>query len=121
VSSGPLALTFFNPYVESVTMTGCIFAIAGIGLFITIASGQFSIAHAALMGLGGYAAALASTTWGELSFWLATLFGALVGGVSGVILALLLRRMGGMLLAVATLAIGVALSVIVSNIDYLGG
>jgi branched-chain amino acid transport system permease protein len=115
-----MILGFLSLYTESVLTTGAIFAIAGMGLYVTLTSGQFSVAHAALMGIGGYSAAVVAVEQ-DWPFSATLVLGFVVGGLSGAILAVLLRKMSGMLLGVATLAIGQALSLTVVNIDYLGG
>ncbi len=113
-------MALLTPYAQSVTITACIYAIAALGLYFTIASGQFSIMQASLMGVGGYIAAVVSVkdNW---SFWMTLAAGAAAGAAMGFIVSVALRKMSGMLIAVATLAIGVALSDIVANIGALGG
>lgn len=109
-----------SPYAQGIFIAGGIYAIAALGLYVAIASGQFSVAHAALMGLGGYGAAVASVALGA-PFWLALLAGAAVGGAAGAAFAVLLRAMGGMLLGVATIALGQAISLTVTQVPALGG
>jgi branched-chain amino acid transport system permease protein len=109
-----------SQYTQSVLTTGAMFAIAGMGLYVTLSSGQFSVVHAALMGLGGYAAGVGSVELG-CSYVVSLLIGALAGGFVGVLLGVLLHKMDGMLLGIATLAIGQAIALTVVNIDYLGG
>lgn len=109
-----------SSYAQSVFTTGCIYAIVCIGLYITIASGQFSIAHAAIMGLGAYTAGVVAVQF-NWPFWPTLFAAAAVGGIMGAILGFLLRNMHGILVGVATLAIGQIISLGVSNIDFLGG
>ena len=101
-------------------MSGGIFAIATIGLYVTITSGQVSVMHQALVGVGGYAAGVASVQLG-LPLVGSLLFGLVAGALVGGVVALLLREMNGMVLGVATIAIGQALSLIAANIPQLGG
>jgi branched-chain amino acid transport system permease protein len=112
-------IAFLTPYTEGVLTTGAIFAIAGMGLVVTLMSGQFSVAHAALMGLGGYAAGVTAVELGW-SFPATLAIGVFTGALTGAVLGFLLRRMSGMLLGIATLAIGQAISLTVINIEYLG-
>lgn len=107
-------------YTVSVFITGGIYAIVALGLHVTLLTGQFSVAHAALMGLGGYAAGYASVEWG-LDLFSAALFGGVIGLLCGGLMAAVLRRMEGMLLGIATLAIGQAASLLMNNVDPLGG
>lgn len=107
-------------FLESVLTQGGIFAIVCVGLYLTLASGQFSVAHAALMGLGSYAAGVVAVEFGW-GFWPAIFAGLLVGGVVGFLISLAVSRLGDVLLGIATLAIGQAISLFVANIKYLGG
>src|SRR2546428_12080530 len=67
--SGNERVDFFIP--DSLTVTyACVFSLVTLGLYVTISSGQFSVAHAALMGVGGYAAGIATGNW-DLPFPLA--------------------------------------------------
>src|SRR3989442_5407559 len=60
--SGNERVDFFIP--DSLTITYAFaFSLVTLGLFVTISSGQFSVAHAALMGVGGYAAGIATVIW----------------------------------------------------------
>lgn len=111
---------FMSPYAEGVFVSGGIFAIATIGLYVTITSGQVSVMHQALVGVGGYAAGVASVQLG-LPLVGSLLFGLVAGALVGGVVALLLREMNGMVLGVATIAIGQALSLIAANIPQLGG
>jgi branched-chain amino acid transport system permease protein len=111
---------FLSPYAQGVFVSGGIFAIATIGLYVTITSGQVSVMHQALVGVGGYAAGVASVSLG-FPLVVSLLFGLVAGAVVGAVVALLLREMNGMVLGVATIAIGQALSLIAANIPQLGG
>ena len=111
---------FVSPYAQGVFVSGGIFAIATIGLYVTITSGQVSVMHQALVGVGGYAAGVASVELG-LPLVVSLLFGLVAGAIVGGVVALLLREMNGMVLGVATIAIGQALSLIAANIPQLGG
>lgn len=111
---------FLSLYAQSVFVTGGIFAIAASGLYITLAAGQTSVMTQALVGVGGYAAGVSSVEL-HVGFLPSLLFGAVAGAIVGAIVAFLLRQMNGMVLGVATIAIGQALSMIASNIPALGG
>jgi branched-chain amino acid transport system permease protein len=107
------------PYVESVLVVICIYSLVALGLQITIASGQFSVMHAALMGAGGYASGIAAVQF-RAPFVLALLVGMLIGGCIGVIVSVLLRRTSGLLLGTVTVALGQSMSLIAQNIAALG-
>jgi branched-chain amino acid transport system permease protein len=109
-----------SPYAESIFLTGGIWAIASIGLYVTLASGQFSVAHAALTGLGGYAAAVTAVDLGW-PFAATVAVGGGVGVAFGIAMAVILKDMGGMLFGIASLAIGQAIAFSIINVEFLGG
>jgi len=98
-----------------------ILALAALGLYVCFIAGQFSLAHAALMGGGAYAAgAIATKT--ELpytvGFGVAIVVGTLLSLAMGALLALRLREF---YLAIGTLAFNLAVIVVINNNDSLGG
>jgi branched-chain amino acid transport system permease protein len=107
------------PYVESVLTVVCIYSIVTIGLQITVASGQFSVMHAALMGAGGYASGIASVQY-HAPFAVALVVGVLAGASIGVVVAIVLRRTSGLLLGTVTVALGESMSLIAQNSTALG-
>ncbi len=107
-------------YVESVLVVACIYSLVTLGLQVTISSGQFSVMHAALMGVGGYASGVVSVQY-HLPFLVALSAGALVAGALGVVVAVMLRRTSGLLLGIVTVALGQSLSLIAENVAPLGG
>jgi ABC-type branched-subunit amino acid transport system permease subunit len=109
-----------GPYVQSVFVVACTYSIVTLGLWVTLSSGQFSVAHAALMGLGGYGGGIASVRFGA-PFPVALVAGFVVGGLAGALFALVLRRTSGILLGTVTIALGQAVALIVRNTDALGG
>jgi len=110
---------FFIP--DSLTITyACAFSLVTLGLYVTISSGQFSVAHAALMGVGGYAAGIATVNW-NLPFPLALLAGAAAGALLGLAIAFVLQRTSGILLATVTIALGQAIALTIQNVPSLGG
>lgn len=109
-----------SAYTTSIFITGGIYAIVAMGLHLTLVTGQFSVAHAALMGLGGYAAGIGTVEWG-LGLWPSVALAGVIGTVGGALLATMLRRMSGMLFGIATLAIAQAVSLLINNIEPLGG
>lgn len=115
-----LATAVFTPYVDGVLVVAFAYALVTLGLQTTLASGQFSVTHAALMGLGGYAGGLASKEW-EWPFAAALAAGLLMGAVAGLILALLLQRTSGVLLGTVTIAIGQSLAIILRTTDSVFG
>jgi len=110
----------FTPYVDGVLVVAFAYACVTIGLQITLASGQFSVAHAALMGLGGYAGGIATKAW-DWPFIAALAFGLLIGGLFGLAFAVVLQRTSGVLLGTVTIAAGQALSIIMRNTTEVFG
>jgi branched-chain amino acid transport system permease protein len=109
-----------SPYAQSVFILALTYAVVTLGLQVTLSSGQFSVAHAALMGVGGYAGGIATVRW-HTPFLFSLAFGALLGGLVGAVIAVILRRTSGMLLGTVTIAIGQAISIIARNTRALGG
>lgn len=107
-----------NSYWASVLTTATILSIAAVGLQITLRSGQFSVVHAALMGLGGYLSGYAARDWG-VGFLPGLVLASAVGALVGVLIAALLLRLGGLTLGIATLAIGEGI-VIIANTFFPG-
>ena len=113
-------LAVITPYVDSVLVVAMSYAVITLGLQLTLASGQFSVAHAALAGLGGYAAGLASID-GDWPFPLALAAGAATGLLAGAVLAAVLARTSGILLGTVTIAVGQTLAVLMRNLDTAFG
>ncbi len=106
---------------DSLTITYAFaFSLVTLGLYVTISSGQFSVAHAALMGVGGYAAGIATVTW-HAPFPVALLAGAAAGALLGLATAFVLQRTSGILLATVTIALGQAIALTIQNAPSLGG
>ncbi|MFT3855330.1 MAG: branched-chain amino acid ABC transporter permease [Ilumatobacteraceae bacterium] len=110
----------FTPYIDGVLVVAFAYACVTIGLQITLASGQFSVAHAALMGLGGYAGGIATKAW-DWPFLASLAFGLLVGGLFGIAFAVALQRTSGVLLGTVTIAAGQALSIVMRNTTEVFG
>jgi branched-chain amino acid transport system permease protein len=113
-------LTFgLSYYWQGVIMAAGIAAIAALGLHLTFLSGQFSVMHAAIMGAAAYTAGVVATKdgWG---LWATVALGALVGAGLGGTASLIVRRLEGLLLGIATLAIGQSLAVTATNVKYVG-
>jgi branched-chain amino acid transport system permease protein len=110
----------FSPYVQSVLAVAFTYTLVTLGLQVTLSSGQFSVCHAALMGIGGYASGVMAVTHG-LAFVPDLLVGALAGGVAGLVVALVVQRTTGILLATVTIALGQGASLVAQNSSYLGG
>lgn len=108
-------------HVVSLATSAVIFAIAGSGLgFLWGQSGQLSMAHAAVFGLGGYAGAITAKFFG-LSFLAAMPVAVLVGLVSGALVALPSLRTQGHYFVILTFAIGEVIAVVQRRVEWLTG
>ncbi|TAK36721.1 MAG: branched-chain amino acid ABC transporter permease [Chloroflexota bacterium] len=111
---------FANNYVLGVANMIGIMIIAALGLqILTGYAGQFSIAHAAFMAVGGYTSAIVASH--GVPFWLAIVCGALVSGFIGLIFGLPSVRIKGFYLIMATLAAQYILMYIIVHWPALTG
>lgn len=95
-------------------------SIVAVGVYITLLSGQASLAHAAFMGMGAYTAAVLTTNFG-VPFPLAILAGMLVGLIAGALLSQVTMRMSELVVALTTLGFGETMVIIAFNTPYIGG
>ena len=71
-------------------------------------AGLFNLGHVALYGVGAYSSVVMISRY-DLNFWVATPLAMLVAGILGVLVALPTARLGGLFLALGTLAFAVGL------------
>jgi branched-chain amino acid transport system permease protein len=91
-------------YVQYVLNLVLVYVIVGIGLNLLLGyAGQFAFAHAALMGIGAYTAALLTFRL-HVSFWIALPAAGIVATIIGSLGALPALRMKRVYLALVTLA-----------------
>jgi branched-chain amino acid transport system permease protein len=96
---------------------GLVFAVIFLSITVfTGLSGQVSLGQAAFAGIGAAMTGQLATQSG-MAVWMAMLVGAVVAGVIGGLLALPALRLGGIFLALATLAFGLAVEAIVFPLD----
>jgi branched-chain amino acid transport system permease protein len=125
----------FTEYVQRIILLSGINVILAVGLnLINGTTGQFSIGHAGFMAVGAYAAAfigvkLAGPVHAALGpgsfadaviFNLALVSGALLAGISGLIVGLPSLRLRGDYLAVVTLGFGEIIRILFNNATFLG-
>jgi branched-chain amino acid transport system permease protein len=98
-----------------------IFSLLAIGLNLVVGfTSTFSLGHAAFYGIGAYTTALLSTGIG-FPFWANLLASAFVAGVFGLLLGVIFR-LRGPFLAVATLAFGEIVRLVLLNwVSFTGG
>jgi branched-chain amino acid transport system permease protein len=101
-------------FITNATFAGIYTIIAvGLGLLMGFA-GQISIGQAAFYGIGAYASAVLSTTYGW-SPWLSLLVSILLPALVAYILGHTMARLHGYYLAMATLAFGIVIYVLLSE------
>jgi len=111
---------FLGPYAQSVLTNSFIMAIAALGLFITVASGQLSVMHAALMGTASYLSGFVAAEFG-VPIYLCLVVGAAIAALLGALTAVLALRLRHLLLSIATLVLGQTLVVFFFNFEPFGG
>jgi branched-chain amino acid transport system permease protein len=101
-----LALPFFvRDFVLTLVNVAFVYIIATIGLNVLFGyTGLISLGSAAFLGIGGFSAGIVAAHLGW-PFWLAIIFGGLVGMVVGLIIALPALRLTGLYLLIATFAL----------------
>lgn len=121
---GVIALLLFplgvgNPYYIHLLETIMIYAIVLFGLDIVVGyTGQVSLGHAGLFGIGAYTAGVLVTKLGTPL--LVTLIASIgVTALFGAILALPALRVSGPYLAMVTLAFGTIIQILINEMDFL--
>ena len=101
---------------------GVCLAIAAYSVWIPLHFlGVSSIAHAALVGVGAYVAAIAVTRW-DISFWMQILLACAFCGVLALVMALFAMRLDSLpSVAIVTLALGGLVVSLIGNLPDLTG
>lgn len=98
-------------YITKATFAG-IYTIVAVSLGLLMGfAGQISLGHAAFYGVGAYTTAVLSTTY-DFNPWLALLFSMVIPGVIAYMIGFTMSRLNGYYLAMATLAFGIIVHVI---------
>ena len=101
---------FFAAYSTTIAIVG-INALLGLSIWVTLYAGQLTLGNAAFMGVGAYVSALLGRHL-DTPFPLALLAGAITAGIVAVPLGVTVFRLRGVYLAIATLAFGEVVRVI---------
>ncbi|MCZ8261061.1 MAG: branched-chain amino acid ABC transporter permease [Beijerinckiaceae bacterium] len=110
-----LPLAFPSNYYFRVAALVNIFALAAIGLNLLMGyAGQVSLGHAGFMGIGAYAVAIGASRFG-LHGIVAMLAGAAIAGLLAFLVGRPILRLKGHYLAVATLGLGLLISMVLTN------
>jgi branched-chain amino acid transport system permease protein len=111
--------TFWAIYSNVVMSLGTN-ALLALSIWLTLVCGMLSIANAAFMGIGAYAAALCTMSLG-LPFPVSLAAGMVAPAILAAIIGLPTIRLSGVYLAMATLAFGEVVRVIVLNTESVTG
>lgn len=119
-----LALLLFpqlvpNPYYIHLLVVIGIYTILLFGLDIVVGyTGEISLGHAGLFGIGAYAAGVMFTQVGA-PFWLALPTAIVITAAFGALLAVPALRVTGPYLAMVTLAFGTIAQILINEMDFL--
>ena len=109
-----------NAYYIHLVETISIYAILLFGLDIVVGyTGQVSLGHAGLFGIGAYTAGVVLTNFPNTPFALIPVIAIAVTALFGAILALPALRVTGPYLAMVTLAFGTIIQILVNEMDFL--
>jgi branched-chain amino acid transport system permease protein len=95
-------------------------AMLSLSIYVTLSCGMLSLANAAFMGIGAYAASLVSMQT-ALPFPVALAAGVALPTLVALVIGIPTLRLSGVYLAMATLGFGEVVRVIVLNMDVTGG
>jgi branched-chain amino acid transport system permease protein len=116
-----LPLGFANNYLFEVAILVALNAIVCVGLNLLIGyAGQISLGHAAFYALGGYGSAIAATRWGW-PVWASMPAAIAAVGALAWLVGRPTLRLKGHTLAMATLGLGVIVSIVLVNEDRFTG
>ncbi|MDE2147042.1 MAG: branched-chain amino acid ABC transporter ATP-binding protein/permease [Burkholderiales bacterium] len=116
---GALPLALHNPYYVHLVETIMIYAIVLFGLDIVVGyTGQVSLGHAALFGIGSYVAGVLVFKLGA-PIWVTLPAAAALTAGFGALLALPALRVTGPYLAMVTLAFGTIVQILINEMSFL--
>ena len=116
-----LPLVFPNNYFFEIAILVALNAIVCVGLNLLIGyAGQISLGHAGFYALGGYGSAILAARWGW-PVWLSMPVAVAAVGLLAWAVGRPTLRLKGHYLAMATLGLGVIISIVLSHEDRLTG
>jgi branched-chain amino acid transport system permease protein len=117
-----LPLVMVNPYLYDVAIRIALNAMVVIALNLLMGyTGQISLGHAGFLGIGAYASGILTTQFGWPPL-LALAAGALAAGALAFAIARPILKLKGHYLAMATLGLGIIISIVITNeTKYTGG
>jgi len=108
-----LPLPISSSYMLHIFILTFTYIIAAVSLRTITISGQFPLAHGAFMGIGAYAAAIVSRSFG-LSPWLTIPIGGLVSAAIGMLTGYPFARLRSLYYAMGSLFLGIGIMSIIS-------
>jgi len=111
--------TFWSTYNTLILSIG-INSLLALSIALTLSCGLLSLANAAFMGIGAYAAATLTMQF-NYPFELALILSILTPVCVALLIGIPTLRLSGVYLAMATLGFGEVLRVIIMNIEFIGG
>ena len=111
--------TFWATYSTLVLSLGTNVLLA-LSIYLTLSCGMLTVANAAFMGLGAYTAALLTLKSG-MALWPAVVGGTLLPAIIALAIGRPTLRLSGVYLAMATLAFGEVVRIIILNSEELTG
>lgn len=112
VVHSPTLILIFTLIVWAAYLTSCWNFVGGF-------AGVLPLGHSAFVGIGAYTSTVLFQTWG-LSPWLGMLAGGVVAALVGVIIGIPTLKMRGAYFALATIAVGEGMRVLVENVKQIG-
>src|SRR4051812_39389012 len=108
-----------NPYYLHLAVVIAIYSILLLGLDIVFGyTGEVSLGHAALLGIGAYTAGILFFQLG-IGIWAALPLGIVVAALFGLVLALPALQVTGPYLAMVTLAFGTIVQILINEMTFL--
>jgi len=111
--------SFWATYSTLVLSVGTNVLLA-LSIYLTLSCGLLTVANAAFMGLGAYAAGLLTLNAG-MPLWLGVSAGALLAALVALVIGRPTLRLSGVYLAMATLAFGEVVRIVILNMERLTG
>ena len=118
-----VALPWFVPseYIFHLATMSVIWSIAAVALNLVMGyTGLLSIAHGALVVVGGYTSSLLVVNH-SVNFWLSLVLGGLLAGICGFLLGVLTLRLRGHYFAISTLAFGIVVAIVLEKWETVTG
>ena len=111
--------TFYAQHSRLIDQIG-INALLALSLSVSLQAGQLALAQAAFAGVAAYVSAIASMQWG-FPLPLSIVAAIAAAALTAALLALPVRKLRGIFLAIATIGFGEILRVVINNVDITGG